>query len=131
VAFAAGVDVMANFSDPSVMRDSSTSCAWRSSIGRMASSSVMLTWERRAAEEYTGYGGRGLTPQWLAVSMPRQANGDADRLSYPEMYEAVRADAEAAGLCVSRARLSEGSWDRLRAAARLRCGVEGAQLQLT
>ena len=75
-------------------------------------------------------GGRGLTSQWLAVSVPRDANGDADRLSHPELYEIVRAEAEAAGLHVSRARLSEENWDRLRAAARLRCGVEGAQLQL-
>eukprot|EP00965_Chrysotila_dentata_P160270 5292480-Pleurochrysis_carterae.AAC.1 len=28
-------------------------------------------------------GARMLTSQWLAVSVPREANGDADRLSHP------------------------------------------------
>ena len=36
--------------------------------------------------------------QWLGVSIPREWNLDADRLSHPHMLGAVLADAEAAGL---------------------------------
>eukprot|EP00965_Chrysotila_dentata_P007489 243110-Pleurochrysis_carterae.AAC.1 len=41
---------------------------------------------------------RGLAAQWLAVAVPREANGDADRLSHPAQAAAVRAEARAAGL---------------------------------
>ena len=37
-------------------------------------------------------------PIWLAVSLPREANVDADRLSHPAMLAEVRADAAAAGI---------------------------------
>eukprot|EP00965_Chrysotila_dentata_P174326 5755027-Pleurochrysis_carterae.AAC.1 len=39
---------------------------------------------------------RRLTHQWLAVSVPRAANVDADRLSHPELLEEVQRDAAAA-----------------------------------
>eukprot|EP00965_Chrysotila_dentata_P165101 5452063-Pleurochrysis_carterae.AAC.1 len=50
---------------------------------------------------------RGLTAQWLAVSVPREANADADRLSHPRQLEAVEAEARGAGLTVRRARIPE------------------------
>eukprot|EP00965_Chrysotila_dentata_P246813 6207386-Pleurochrysis_carterae.AAC.1 len=43
-------------------------------------------------------GARRLATQWRAVSVPREANGDADRLSHPDELAAVRGEAEAAGL---------------------------------
>eukprot|EP00965_Chrysotila_dentata_P102446 3381874-Pleurochrysis_carterae.AAC.1 len=43
-------------------------------------------------------GARALTPHWLAVSVAREANADADRLSHPAQLAAVVAEAEAAGL---------------------------------
>eukprot|EP00965_Chrysotila_dentata_P113932 3767249-Pleurochrysis_carterae.AAC.1 len=45
-------------------------------------------------------GARGLCAQWLAVSVPREANGDADRLSHPDRLPEVAVDAERAGLRV-------------------------------
>ena len=62
---------------------------------------------------------RALTSQWLAVSVPREANVDADRLSHPELYGEVAASAEAAGLTVQRARITASSWAMLRRAAAL------------
>eukprot|EP00965_Chrysotila_dentata_P166367 5492517-Pleurochrysis_carterae.AAC.1 len=52
-------------------------------------------------------GARLLVSQWLAVSVPRKANGDADRLSHPHLAGAVSADAEAAGWRVARARIPQ------------------------
>jgi hypothetical protein len=60
---------------------------------------------------------RALTDQWLAVSVPREANVDADRLSHPELYSEVAESAEAAQLVVRRARITEESWAMLRRAA--------------
>ena len=61
-------------------------------------------------------GARSLTPQWLAVSVPREANLDADRLSHPAMWEEVEADARSAGLTPKWARITEESWAALRRA---------------
>eukprot|EP00965_Chrysotila_dentata_P229856 6197449-Pleurochrysis_carterae.AAC.3 len=61
-------------------------------------------------------GARLLASQWLAVSVPREANGDADRLSHPHLMEAVAADAEAAGWRVARARIPQRCWETLRRA---------------
>eukprot|EP00965_Chrysotila_dentata_P055069 1827206-Pleurochrysis_carterae.AAC.1 len=62
---------------------------------------------------------RGLTAQWLAVSVPREANTDADRLSHPSLLEAVAAEAREAGLTVRRARIPEACWRTLGVAARI------------
>eukprot|EP00965_Chrysotila_dentata_P230146 6197602-Pleurochrysis_carterae.AAC.1 len=59
---------------------------------------------------------RRLASQWLAVSVPRGANGDADRLSHPRLLGEVAADAEAAGWRTSRARIPQPCWDALRRA---------------
>ena len=59
----------------------------------------------------------GPEPLWLGVSVARELNTDADRLSHPSMYELVEADAIAAGLAVVRLHISDGSWAALRAAA--------------
>eukprot|EP00965_Chrysotila_dentata_P092386 3049192-Pleurochrysis_carterae.AAC.1 len=50
-------------------------------------------------------GARLLTSQWLAVSVPREANGDADRLSHPHLLGEVAADVEAAGWRAAHARI--------------------------
>eukprot|EP00965_Chrysotila_dentata_P013064 431152-Pleurochrysis_carterae.AAC.1 len=56
---------------------------------------------------------RRLTPQWLAVSVPREANVDADRLSHPHLLERVAADAEGAGWRTWRARIPRHCWEAL------------------
>ena len=58
-----------------------------------------------------------IAPQWLAVSVPRTANSDADRLSHPDELDAVARDATAAGLSVRRVRLDADDWDLARTAA--------------
>lgn len=67
---------------------------------------------------------RSCSQQWLAVSVPREANVDADRLSHPHLYDAVASDARAAGLDAHRLRIDASSplWDELRAAAALGTG---------
>jgi hypothetical protein len=60
---------------------------------------------------------RELTSLWLAVSVPREANVDADRLSHPQLYGEVAESAAAAGHTVRRARISDTSWATLRRAA--------------
>ena len=59
----------------------------------------------------------GPAPLWLGVSVARELNTDADRLSHPAMYELVEADAVAAGLTVVRVHISPASWAALRDAA--------------
>ena len=54
--------------------------------------------------------------QWLGVSIPREWNLDADRLSHPALLSAVLADARRAGLSPSRARIPDRCWRALRAA---------------
>eukprot|EP00965_Chrysotila_dentata_P145364 4800973-Pleurochrysis_carterae.AAC.1 len=69
-------------------------------------------------------GARELCQQWGAVSVPRKANGDADRLSHPDKLNAVRAEATRAGLpCTSRVS-PRSAGDRC--AARRRAGVAEA-----
>jgi hypothetical protein len=58
-------------------------------------------------------GARQLTRQWLAVSIPREYNLDADRLSHPRMLGDVRADALAAGLVVHDAPIPTACWEVL------------------
>ena len=67
---------------------------------------------------------RACAPLWLGIAIPREANIDADRLSHPHLYDAVAADAVAAGLRVHRVRIPAESrlWDDLRTAARLGVG---------
>eukprot|EP00965_Chrysotila_dentata_P088695 2928556-Pleurochrysis_carterae.AAC.1 len=62
-------------------------------------------------------GARRLTSQWLAVTVPREANSDADRLSHPHLLAAVMADAEAAGWSVAHARIPPRCWEALRSAS--------------
>ena len=62
---------------------------------------------------------RQMTPQWLAVSVPREANIDADRLSHPRQLGDVQREALEAGLVVHHAHISEESWRVLRRAAYL------------
>jgi hypothetical protein len=59
---------------------------------------------------------------WLAVSVPREANVDADRLSHPALLAAVRADAERAGLTVLEAPITAECWAAVRRAAALGVG---------
>ena len=59
--------------------------------------------------------------QWLAVSVSRDDNLDADRLSHHELLGEVRADAEAAGLRVVDAPIPGECWEALREALELRC----------
>ena len=66
--------------------------------------------------------GRGLCDLWLAVHCRRESNVDADRLSHPRQYDAVAADAAAAGLTVHRVRLPPQHWERLREAAQVGVG---------
>ena len=54
--------------------------------------------------------------QWLGVSVPREWNLDADRLSHPTLLGAVIADARRAGLDPSCARIPDRCWRALRAA---------------
>ena len=62
---------------------------------------------------------RRVGEEWLAVQVPREANGDADRLSHPSQLWDVWLDAEDAGLTVHRARVDEEAWTALRRAIRL------------
>ena len=57
--------------------------------------------------------------QWLGVSLPREWNFDADRLSHPSQLGAVYTDAQAAGLDVRLATIPDRCWMRLRAACSL------------
>eukprot|EP00965_Chrysotila_dentata_P078806 2598773-Pleurochrysis_carterae.AAC.1 len=63
-------------------------------------------------------GARTLTPHWLAVSVARDANVDADRLSHPAQLGTVIAEAEAAGLQPRVAEIRERCWEVLRGAMR-------------
>lgn len=54
---------------------------------------------------------------WLGVSVPRESNTDADRLSHPAQLPAVRAAAAAAGLTVRIATITDNSWAAIRRAA--------------
>eukprot|EP00965_Chrysotila_dentata_P208466 6184705-Pleurochrysis_carterae.AAC.1 len=63
-------------------------------------------------------GARALTPHWLAVSVARDANADADRLSHPAQLGSVVAEAEAAGLRPQVAEIPERCWEVLRRAMR-------------
>eukprot|EP00965_Chrysotila_dentata_P092138 3041915-Pleurochrysis_carterae.AAC.1 len=68
-------------------------------------------------------GARTLVSQWLAVSVPREANVDADRLSHPRLLSEVEADVVAAGWRVARARVPQRCWDAVRRATHL-AGLE-------
>ena len=67
---------------------------------------------------------RRLQSEWLGVSIGREANVDADRLSHPDNLQAVMAEAEAAGLHPHRARIDQGAWEILRQA--IAAGGRGA-----
>eukprot|EP00965_Chrysotila_dentata_P139841 4623194-Pleurochrysis_carterae.AAC.1 len=57
--------------------------------------------------------------------MPREANGDADRLSHPNLLPVVAAEAERAGLKVRMAGIPGACWGVLREAAREGAEEEG------
>ena len=67
---------------------------------------------------------RRLTAEWLGVSVGREANLDADRLSHPQEAEAVMAEAAAAGMRVTRAHIDSEAWATLRQA--IAAGGRGA-----
>eukprot|EP00965_Chrysotila_dentata_P046932 1557732-Pleurochrysis_carterae.AAC.1 len=71
-------------------------------------------------------GARGLTSQWLAVAIPREANGDADRLSHPAKLEEMLRDARSAGLQARVARIPGQCWAAMRAAMEEAPGADGA-----
>ena len=71
---------------------------------------------------------RRIAAQWLAVSVPREANLDADRLSHPAMATTVCEEAAAAGLRVVRPRAVQEDWDALRAAIRAKNAASAAAL---
>jgi hypothetical protein len=56
---------------------------------------------------------RTITDHWLAVSVSRDANVDADRLSHPTNYSTVANEAEAVGLHVLRAHIHDSMWQWL------------------
>jgi hypothetical protein len=56
---------------------------------------------------------RAISQQWLAVSVPRELNTDADRLSHPTQFDAVSADAQESGLRISRAHPPAAIWSVL------------------
>eukprot|EP00965_Chrysotila_dentata_P093696 3096898-Pleurochrysis_carterae.AAC.1 len=62
-------------------------------------------------------GARGLAQQWLGVSVPSEANGDADRLSHPGRLQEVVAEAAGKGLRVHIAPIPADCWEGLREAA--------------
>ena len=59
---------------------------------------------------------------WLGVSVPRESNTDADRLSHPLLLPDVHAAAIAAGLSVRVAPITDDSWAALRRAAAVGVG---------
>ena len=59
---------------------------------------------------------RTLCRQWLGVSVPRECNLDADRLSHPALLGEVRADALAAGVDTHVVPIPPACWAALRAA---------------
>eukprot|EP00965_Chrysotila_dentata_P212329 6186967-Pleurochrysis_carterae.AAC.1 len=61
-------------------------------------------------------GARRLTGLWLGVSVPREANGDADRLSHPDGLAEVVERAEGVGLRVHVAEIPAECWECLRGA---------------
>ena len=61
-------------------------------------------------------GARTLCRQWLGVSIPRECNLDADRLSHPALLGEVRADALAAGVETHVVPIPPSCWAVLRAA---------------
>ena len=61
-------------------------------------------------------GARALCKQWLGVSIPREFNLDADRLSHPDRLGEVRADALAAGMVTHVVPIPPSCWTVLRAA---------------
>eukprot|EP00965_Chrysotila_dentata_P110356 3645918-Pleurochrysis_carterae.AAC.1 len=67
-------------------------------------------------------GARALATQWLGVSVPREANGEADRLSHPHMLGEVATEARGVGLEVRTARIPGSCWAGLREAAALTVG---------
>ena len=62
---------------------------------------------------------RSRVTQWLGVSLPREWNVDADRLSHPDRLDGVLADAVAARLQPCVARIPDRCWAALRSAAAL------------
>ena len=61
-------------------------------------------------------GARALCTQWLGVSLPRDLNLDADRLSHPALIDEVRADALAAGMVTHLVPIPPVCWEVLSAA---------------
>ena len=61
-------------------------------------------------------GARELCAHWLAVSVSRDLNVDADRLSHPAQLAEVRADAQAAGVATRVAPIPQHCWAALREA---------------
>ena len=59
---------------------------------------------------------RELCTQWLGVSVSRDLNLDADRLSHPALLEEVRQDARAAGMETHVVPIPTRCWESLRAA---------------
>ncbi len=59
-------------------------------------------------------GAAQLSQQWLAVSVPRELNSDADRLSHPAQLSEVLEAAETAGLTTTVARIPQRCWQVLR-----------------
>lgn len=65
--------------------------------------------------------------QWLSVSVPRELNMDADRLSHPELLADVVRDATAAGLVVHVAPISRRLWQMARDAIEAGAGALEAE----
>ena len=59
---------------------------------------------------------RRLTPGWLGVHVPREANRDADLLSHPENLNTLMSAAFALGFRPRHARVPKRCWDTLRSA---------------
>ena len=71
---------------------------------------------------------RQLTLRWMAVSVPRDFNLDADRLSHPSQLDAVKRDAMAAGFVPHVVRIPPSYWRALRDAVSASTAADGQAL---
>ena len=67
-------------------------------------------------------GARHLCPLWLGVSVPREQNKDADRLSHPAQLGAVLDSARAAGVATTVVPIPQRCWEALRRATEAGAG---------
>eukprot|EP00965_Chrysotila_dentata_P026508 878443-Pleurochrysis_carterae.AAC.1 len=74
-------------------------------------------------------GARALVPHWLAVSVARDANADANRLGHLAQLRTVIAEVEAAGPRPRVTEIPEWCWEVLRGAMRQPGGEKAVDTQ--